>query len=278
MLRQHSGSDTFAGLLGEARAASTAGGGTSLTTTAGLISLPRGASHFSVLARNFGGGAVAVQVALNPFLRLIKTTDLLQTLTDYSHAAHDADASTTVVLSSLNTFANGDAIYVGSHVPIRGLAVTMTASLNGNASILSGYYWNGSAWTDLSVTDGTIAPAGTCLGQSGTITWTVPTAWAKARLGDIVATPALFTLAVPREDLYWLRLEVSAALDASCTAQQMLPLNRSTAYAELTTEAALLQFRTTVGVGGVGCLEAKTNAGTASLVVNAFADGGACFA
>jgi len=44
--------DSLPGAIGEARAASTAGGGTALTSTAGLIVIPDGTVHLQLLPRN----------------------------------------------------------------------------------------------------------------------------------------------------------------------------------------------------------------------------------
>jgi hypothetical protein len=173
-----------------------------------------------------------------------------------------------VTLSSLDTLANGDFLLVGSHLPFRGVDVDMTASVNANASVLTAKYRKtDGTWADIVATDGTVS-AGKTFAQDGQITWTVPTDWAKKTLREI-ASPAP-GLAIPYldEPLYWSRWEVSAALDASTTAQAMLALNRSTAYAEL--PAGTSQSVGVVkGPGGVACVEAKMDAGTGNLIVNA---------
>src|SRR3972149_4552495 len=136
------------GPLGEVRAVSTAGGGTALTTTAARVVLPRGTKWLSLIPRALTGADV-VQFNFNPWLTIIKTTDLLATqanITDYSDAAQDSSAATDVDLSSLSTLANLDAVYVGSHLPFSGVEVDIDAA-NGTASVLTVTYWDGSAWT-----------------------------------------------------------------------------------------------------------------------------------
>lgn len=257
--------DAFAGPISAIRTASTAGGGTALTTTAGVIAFPKGTRHLFLIPRNFAT-AVVVKFALNPWLVVLKTTDNLATITDYSSAAQDADAGTAVVLSSLNTAANGDYLYVGSHVPFRGVNVDVDAA-NGNASVLTVNYWNGSAWTDASATDGT-ASGGATMAQDGNVTWTVPSDWAKASLATINSPTPPMGLAYRDEPLYWTRWQVSAALDSSTTLNAMLALNRNTAnYGELPSGLSF-ETRISMGLGGVGCVEALTDAGTASLIVN----------
>lgn len=262
--------ETFDAGLGEIRQAS-ASKGLSCTTAAATVGLPKGTQFVMLEGRNYST-AVVVGVALNPYLIVLKTVDLLATVTDYSEAAQDNDANTDVVLSSLDTLANGDALWVGSHVPFRGLSVDVDAT-NGTASVLSGTYWNGSALTNISLSDGT-ANAGATFGQDGAITWTVPTDWVKAPLTTLGSPGA----AVPASGnaLYWVRLVVSAALDSSTTLNSLHALNRSTAYYELTS-GRVFERRIKRGPGGTGSVEALTDAGTANLLINVATLAGAVF-
>src|SRR3990167_10885656 len=95
--------------FGEERVASTAGGGTALTTTAAFIRLPRITKYIGMVPRNFATAVVA-KYHLNPWLTILKTADALATApTDYSNAGQDLSAAAAgVVLSSLDTLANGD--------------------------------------------------------------------------------------------------------------------------------------------------------------------------
>lgn len=259
-------SESWAGPLGEARAASTAGGGTALTTTAQCIQIPPGTAHLSMEGRNYST-AVVVQYALNPYLIVLVTPDLLATVTDYSEAAQDGSVSTDVVLSSLDTLAAGDAVYLGSHLPFRGVMVDVDAA-NANASVLSGDYWNGSAWSALTVTDNS-ASAGATFAQGGAITWTLPTDWAPGALRNLVSTCGTNVREATNGGMYWARLKVSAALDSSTTLNSLLSLSRSTAYAELVS-GRVLEIAMNRGAGGLGNIEAKTDAGTANLIINAW--------
>jgi hypothetical protein len=262
-------SQTVAGPLGEVRAASTAGGGTALTTAALTIPLPLGARHIMIEGRNYSTAVVA-KIAINPWLIILKSADTLATVTDYSVAAQDADATTDVVASSLDTLANGDALYIGSHLPFRGIAVDIDAA-NGTASVLAGHYRKSdNTWAALTVTDNTASGAAT-LAQDGTITWTMPTDW---QLDTLLAAGAAATVNHSGSRLYWVRLSVSAALDSSTTANSMRALNRSTAYMEIVSGRAIEQA-VTVGPGGISCVEALTDAGTANLIINCASVGGA---
>ena len=114
---------TIEAALQEIRAASTASGGTALTDTLGLISLPIGSDWLSITPRNFVGAAVA-RFAVNPWLTIIKTADLLVSEgTDLSVEAQDGD-TTAMSFASMDTLANGDALYVGSWLPFRGYTKT----------------------------------------------------------------------------------------------------------------------------------------------------------
>jgi hypothetical protein len=131
-----------------------------------------------------------------------KTTDNEVTFTDYTTEAVDISTATSVDLSSLDTAANGDYWYLASHAKFAGATLDIDAT-NDTASVMSGYYWNGTAWADITITDGTDV-AGDCLKQDGNITWTVPSAWEEKTLNGI-------------PNLYIVRFQVTVALDASVT-------------------------------------------------------------
>lgn len=255
--------EVYSGPLGEVRAASTAGGGTALTTTAGLIVLPDGAKHVFLTPRNFST-AVVVKFALNPYLVVMKTADDLVTVTDYSQNAQDASTATDVTLSSLGTAAQADYVFVGAHLPFRGVTIDVDAA-NGTASVLTVKYWTGSAWTDISATDGTAA-GGASLAQDGNVTWTMPTDWAKATLRAI-NSPSPGNVIYANTPLYWTRWQFSGGLDSSTTQNSWVALNRSTVYAELVSGQSF-EERVNKGVGGFAAVEALTDAGTANLIVN----------
>jgi hypothetical protein len=262
--------ENLVGPVAEMRAISTASGGTALSTTAAYIHVPKGTSALQIFPRNFSTAVVA-RLGLCPWLVVLKTSDAfaaIANVTDYSDAAQDNDTATDVVASSLDTLANGDAIWVGAAHPFRGLRVDVDAA-NGNAATLAAHYYNGSAMATLTPTDGT-ASGGATLAQDGSITWTVPTDWAPVAL----RTAASATIPIPHGDtpLYWARLSVSAALDSSTTLNSLTALPRSTSYAEVASGAEIA-MRVARAPGGLSAIEALTDAGTANLVVNAYALG-----
>lgn len=131
-----------------------------------------------------------------------KTVNLGVAYTDYSANVVDNNAGTVADLSNLDTVANGDWVVIGGPVPFCGAALDLTANVNTNVSVMTVEYWNGAAWAAVAnLTDGTVAPAGTTLGTDGQISWDLPAAWVASTINTITA--------------YWVRLSVSAALDAA---------------------------------------------------------------
>lgn len=262
----------------ELRAISTANGGTAVTTTVGTIGLLPNTDYVSIHARNFTTG-VGMQFAINAFLVVVKTQDAGATWTDYSENAQDNDAGTDVTLSSQDTLANGDALFVGSHLPFRGADIKVDATNSaGSNTVLTVWYWNGTIWTDTGDTDGTIASSKS-LGQSGTVTWTVPSAWTSEHLLTILknqADPFSGTppVVVPNwsNAMYWTRWTWSAALDSSVTLDSMHMLNRSVAYSELAANQTF-EMAANYGRGGFGSVELKMTTGTSNAIVNVGTNG-----
>lgn len=262
--------ETFPGSFHELRAASTAGGGTALTTSAGVISLPPNTNYITLTPRNFAGAAAVAKVAFCPWLTVIQTDGRLDAESDWAHSTDVElqDGDTTAALT-MNSFAaasaDTDFLYVGSHVPFRGVVVNV-GNANGNASVITVRYWNGSAWTDISDTDGT-ASSGKSLAQDGNITWTIPAAWTEVKLKDIEKNAKSYTTPAFVENAYWTRWEWSAALDSSVSILELRALARSTAYMELLS-GQTLEGLVNIGRKGISGVEALTDADTANLIVN----------
>lgn len=266
--------EVLAGPLGSPRAASTAGGGTALTTTAGIIGLPPGTIWVALSPRNFST-AVVVKFALNPYLIVLKTTDALvaaTNLTDASEAVQDQGvlSSTALTMNSFDTAANLNFLYVGSPLPFRGVKVTIGNTNAAGGSALTVKYWNG-AWTDIACTDGTDSTD--TFRQNGNVTWTVPTDWKRASLFEIGDT-VLPSPAFLRQPYFWTRWQTDVAFDSEVTATEMYALNRNTAqYGELQ-PGQVFEERVHRGPGGLACVEALTDAGTANVIVNVAAGNG----
>jgi hypothetical protein len=251
--------------LTELRAASTASGGTALTTTLSHTTLGTpgwGADYISITPRNFAGCAVA-RVLLNPYLTIFYTKDGGSTVPEtsvISDEMQDGDA-TDHALDNFPLTGTGY-LYVGAAIPFSGVAITM-GDKNDDATVITVKYPLGEVWTDISDTDGTDV-GGDSMKQDGSVTWTVPTAWQQISLkamGDTLpaGTPNLY------REMYWTRWEWSAALDASIDVRTMLAINRATTYAELL-EGQTLEVR--MSDRELASVQALTNAGTANLLVN----------
>lgn len=268
--------EIWAGSLGEERALTTADGGTALTSTAGYIQFPALSKagdykqgHLNFTPRNFST-AVVVQVQLNPWLTILKTTNSMATRpTDYSIEAQDASTDTSVTLSSLDTVANGDWVLVGSHIPFGGFYCDVDSANTTATTTVTVSYWNGSAWTDTSDTDGT--KSSTHLDQDGAITWTASSLWHPNALSEIYQN-ITFDAYYKDVPMYWTRWEVDKALSATVTIDAITAVNRSSAVAEYISGQTKEQ-KIKWGFGGLGNIAALTNAGTANLIVNLAVEG-----
>jgi len=151
--------------------------------------------------------------------RVLKTTDNAVTYTDATDSLRDRDVASVLTLDSLDTYANGDYVLVASDRKFGGINVDV-GNANGNASVMTvKYYKSNGTWADITATDGTVL-TGATLGQDGNITWTVPSDWAETTINGTKG--------------YFVRIEVSAALDASVTVREVCLLskdaNRGYAY------------------------------------------------
>jgi hypothetical protein len=114
----------------------------------------------------------------------------------------DNKDTTRSVTITLDTQANGEALYVGYWQPIKGINITIDDSnVNDNASTLFVEYWNGSAWIQLTVVDGT-GDSNTTLQASGTVSWTY------------IAVGTELPRRVNGQTFFWYRITTDLATDA----------------------------------------------------------------
>lgn len=142
-------------------------------------------------------------------LIVLSTQDNLTTVASYTGIA--------LILSAQGTAADTDYWYAASLLPFSGVHVPGMSATNTNAAVVAGEYWNGSAWTSLSVTD-TTAVGGQTLRQAGYYSWTVPTAWIKEDLTTIAGLTAENVPPATAEtttDYYFIRFTYNNALDGS---------------------------------------------------------------
>jgi hypothetical protein len=123
------------------------------------------------------------------------------------------DQADPIALTLNSLVAADDFVYIRDRQPYSGVVVTI-GNANGNASVLTATYWNGSAYTNLTETDGTIS-SGASFGQTGNVTWTMPTDWQPNVVNGTVG--------------YHIRFAFSANFDSSVTTTDIDLIQRDTA-------------------------------------------------
>ena len=96
---------------------------------------------------------------------------------DYSTQVRDGDSTTYADLSDLDTFTNGDCLFVRTPVGrVKAFYITVS-SANGNTSVMSVYYAkaDGTYAAVSGISDGTDPGTGKTLAQSGKVSFTAPT-------------------------------------------------------------------------------------------------------
>jgi hypothetical protein len=137
---------------------------------------------------------------------------------DYSVEVADGSLDTGADLNALGV---ADFLYVGGVEQFFALKLSMTNELfNDNVSILSGDYWNGTAWVAASITDGTTTSSKP-LYKSGVITWGQPLDW---RENDPVTGTTFMA--------YWMRFQVTAVLSATVQVREARLTTKPTALAK----------------------------------------------
>jgi hypothetical protein len=122
-----------------------------------------------------------------------------------------------VALATIFTTPANDRLYLAGEWEFEGIYVSLLDHLNVAASTLTAKYWNGKAWTAFgTVQDGTAA-SGATFGQSGRVSWVLPTDWERRRINGI-------TGAAPADFFYWIELSVSGALTAATAASQIMAI------------------------------------------------------
>lgn len=213
-----------------------------LTTTTPGLTIAVNAPGAAVGAEIQGTGASTPTWNFTPRLKraqwydvsALSYTDITVPLTDRTSA------------QSINSFdgaaaAAGDLLYLGCDVPFRGVYIDVT-NTNGTASTMDGSYWNGTAWTDLTLTDGTAA-TGATLGQDAPVTWTMPTDWATTTVNG---SPSLF----------YVFLWVSADLDSTVSIANAVPLGVQTTQASSVATTSIPKPRYWFDRENVGGIEA----------------------
>ena len=251
--------------LGHQRAAGAASG-VVLSATAAFTAFHRGTEYIDLIPRNFSGAAVA-RYALCPYLVILKADsadDLAGPIADYSAIAQDGSTGTEVAVGGGGGLAAGRNFYIGSAIPFRGVYVDIDTANANNSAAVTVYYWAGS-WVDVSATDA--SRSSHAFDQTGTITWTVPSAWQSSSLVKIDRS-VNSSLSWRDVQMYWTKWTWSAAIDAGTTLDHMLGINESTAYAEVPASLGTgMRIHNGFGSNGVAGVETLTNAGSGNMLV-----------
>jgi hypothetical protein len=135
--------------------------------------------------------------ALTPNMTFLRIYALLSTDTSspsFNDLVNTYDGDTTS--SEFLEFRTEDYLYVGYGTKFNKITVDV-GTANDIASVLTAQYFNGSAWTAVTITDNTKV-SGDTLKQDGTITFTIPNDWEANTVNST--------------ETYWIRLDVSVAL------------------------------------------------------------------
>ena len=151
------------------------------------------------------------------------------------------DNTTEAILEGGSTFtlfptpATTDRTYIGMPVPFTKAKLDIAVASVGGVYVWE--YWNGSAWTTLSVTDGTSG-----FTVDGTVTWTAPGSWATSSVNSVTQ--------------YWVRVRPSTSPSTNPTANYLTVGGWTRAYSG-TNKAAYRQ-----GTGSNGFLLRMDDTGT----------------
>lgn len=128
--------------------------------------------------------------------------DLVYTYTG-SYTAATSESKTTFGTAFTALFDNTQYLYLGKSDTFKDINVALRQFTTA-ANTLNAEYWNGSAWTTLSITDNT-----NNMQNSGTITYTIPGSWA--------------TTAVNGQTYYWIRLFFTSSPSTAPTIYNIRP-------------------------------------------------------
>ena len=108
------------------------------------------------------------------------------------NGTYTSDTAAPIALTLNSLVAAQDAVYIVGDQTFEGAEIAV-GNANGSSSTLTAKYWDGDSWEALSgVTDGT-ASSGASFGQTGNITWTIPSDWEITKVDATVGYAVQFT-------------------------------------------------------------------------------------
>lgn len=116
-------------------------------------------------------------------------------------------------------WATADYLYVGVVGKIGGMVVDVGGTVNAVVSTLSAEYSAGKNWATMTVASDGTDVGGATLARDGLVTLTVPSAWNRSFLKDLV-------VGAPKngQQLHWIRFAVSVALTADVIIANLTPI------------------------------------------------------
>src|SRR3990172_6841968 len=199
------------------------------------VNAPRGAGGFELYGT--GGSTPLWQMA--PLLMNCQFFD--NSAGTYTSGTENLPSRLTANVLTLSAMeATVDFVYFGCDTMFRGVYLNV-GSANAVASVLAATYWDGTTWTGLTETDGT-ASGGATLAIDNSLTWTLPTDWAKTSVNG-------------SNSFFFFRFNVTGPLPTPTTLIEAIPLSVQTGRAISPAAAAVLP-RYWFDRGGVGSLEA----------------------
>lgn len=131
--------------------------------------------------------------------------------------------------TTLDSWATADFLYIATTKQHLGFDWQMTASVHAgdDSTLTMAYSKSDATFANTAITDDTKVGSKT-MGKDGNVDInTLPTDWTKQNLGDILADE--FDNPVPvSKKLYWVRFDVSAALDSDVEIEALIPYHHTT--------------------------------------------------
>lgn len=188
---------------GTVRATSFLGDGSQLTGISGSISgltatkIPVASSSTSIINSNItqdSGGNIGINTTIPISTLGVRESNIFDLVYNFNGVSTYTDVTTESKTTFGTVFGamadNTQFFYLGKSTTFQNVSVTLKTFTTGAGTIVA-EYWNGSAWTAISITDSTSG-----FQNNGTLLFTLPGDWAQ--------------VAVNSQTYYWLRLHFSA--------------------------------------------------------------------
>lgn len=185
------------------------------------LCVPTRQGYTEVLLYDYEATPVGFRMKMAPALTIYFYDDSAGTYTKLDAGVTDGN-QTGSTGTTLDSWAVADYLYVGAARKFGGIKVDiLDGSPNATASVMTmGYSKSDGTFAAQAITDGT-ANGGATVGQDGDISLdAIPTDWTPQKIGDILSSDVR---TLPSERLYWVRFDVSVALDSDTEISNIYP-------------------------------------------------------